>query len=242
MPGLVDIHSHIIPQVDDGARSLEQAINMVKKAYEEGIRTMVATPHYKVDRCECTYEAVSESYNSLKKAIESEYEDFQLYIGNEIMFSDDIPELIEKEKVMTLADSNYVLVEFMPSVSFKDLKEGLYRISLTGKTPILAHIERYLCLLENKENVYDLKDMGVCTQINSKSVTGEGGRTVKKFLKFIFKERLADIIATDTHSDGNRSPYMKDSYRYISKKFGEDYARMIYVENPENIINNKYIN
>lgn len=241
MLGFIDIHSHILPNVDDGSKSLEQSLNMIKTAYCEGIRIIVATPHYRLDVFECDYNKVKGVYDDLVKHVKSIYPDMDIYLGNEIMFADDIPDLLENDKLMTINKSNYVLVEFRPSVSYRDLKDGLNRIELSGKTPILAHVERYECLVQNVLLLSELKDSGVCIQVNSASIMGEGGRKIKSFIKKILKNELADVIATDTHSDGRRSPLMKESFRYVSKKYGDDYARKLFVINPQAIINNKYI-
>jgi len=243
MPGFIDIHSHILPNVDDGSKSLEQSLNMLKIAYEEGIRIIIATPHYKVDRCECSYEKVKDSYNLLSEAMKKDYPDMEIYLGNELMNTEEVENLYKKGNIMTLAKSDYILVEFYPSVSVRELHEMVNSILLMGKIPVIAHVERYACLLEDIEQIYELKEYGAVIQVNTGSVNSKkGGRTVKKFLKKIFKENLVDIIATDAHSDGHRAPYMKDAARYISKKYGEDYSRLLTMENPEKILKNLSIN
>lgn len=243
MPGFIDIHSHILPEVDDGAQSLEQSLNMLKIAHEEGIRIIIATPHYKLDRFECSYEKVKDSYNLLKEAMKKDFSDMELYLGNELMSTEELEDLVQEGKVMTLAKSDYLLIEFYPSVSIRELHEMINSVWRIGKIPVIAHVERYSCLLENIDELYELREYGAIIQVNTISINNKDiGRTVKKFLKTVFKERLADIIATDMHSDGKRAPRMKEAARYISKKYGEDYAKILTRDNPEKILNNISIN
>lgn len=241
MAGFVDIHSHILPGVDDGAKSVEQSMNMVRIAYQEGIREIIATPHFCIGRFENDVALLKERWKALKKETARAFPDMKLYLGNEVMYSADVDERIEDGTILSLADSMYVLVEFYPFVEKREIEEGMHRVVLSGKTPILAHVERYQALLGEIDAIYALRDIGAYIQVNSGSVTGKLGRTVQKQIKALMKEDLVDFVATDCHSDGHRAPYIRECAKYLEKKFGREYMEMLLVANPRHIIQNEYL-
>lgn len=241
MRGLIDIHSHILPSVDDGSRSLEQSMNMVRIAYREGIGQIIATPHFFVHRFEYSPKELISKLEMVKNSIRREMPEMKLHLGCEIMYTSDIAELIADGKVLSMCDSRYVLVEFMPGVTCRELKDGIHNVSLSGKIPIIAHVERYQAVMDDIYFIDDLKELGACIQVNAGSVVGDLGRNIKKNIKLLMKEELIDFVATDCHSDGHRAPYLEKCARYISRKFDEDYMEKLLIKNPQKIIDNKYI-
>lgn len=241
MSNFIDIHNHILPQVDDGSKSIDQSMNMMRIAYREGIRCVISTPHFFVGRYEHSTETILEAYNILRKRAEKEMPDMTIYLGNEIMFTSDISDIMENNKIFTMADSMYVLVEFFPSTPYNAIKDGIREVAMAGKIPIIAHVERYESIMDDIYCIDELKELGACIQVNCGSVTGNMGRTIKKNIRKLMKEDMVDFVATDSHSDGHRAPYMSECARYIAKKFDEDYMERLLIHNPQKIIDNKYL-
>lgn len=241
MSRLIDIHNHILPGMDDGSKSMEQSVNMARIAHDEGFRHIIATPHFFVHRFEHTPEEIKSCFEKLRAEVTREVPDMKLHLGCEIMYTSDIADIIAENRVLSMCDSGYVLVEFRPGVSIREIKDGIHDISMSGKIPIIAHIERYQSVMEDVYVVDEFKELGALIQVNAGSITGDLGRKIKKNIKHLMKEELVDFVATDSHSDGHRAPYIEKCVKYISKKINEDYMEKVLIRNPQKIIDNKYI-
>lgn len=239
--GFVDIHNHILPGIDDGAKNMQEAVEMIRIAYEEGIRSILVTPHYNVNRPYSTKKEIQEAFLIVKEHIEKSYEDLSLYVGNEVFYSTQIDECYEKEDILLLAGTRYTLVEFMPSDSFDHIRTGLNSIIMLGYTPVLAHFERYYSLVDNISRVEELRSMGVIIQANAQSILGEYGTTIKKQLKGYLKKNLIDIVATDAHSPRSRAPRLREVSDLIARKYGQDYMQTVLIDNPQKIVSGEYI-
>ena len=239
--GFIDMHSHILPEIDDGSRDMEQTINMLKIAYEEGIRTMVATSHYYQGRYEEPAEVLREKLKNVKDNIADTLPEMELLLGCEIYYSHQSTNLLKKGIIPTIADSRYILVEFSPLAEYRYLKNGLQELILEGYSPILAHVERYENVAKNMDRVMELIDMGVYIQVNSMSITGEMGRTYQEMTKRLLKNLCVHIVATDAHNIRSRSPRMKKCFDIVCKKYGKVYANELFIDNQLKIIKNQYI-
>lgn len=236
-----DIHCHIIYGVDDGSKTMEQSMNMLKIAYDEGTRNIIFTPHYHKGYYKADRTLVKEHFAKLRQEVAKSFPTMSLYLGNEIYFAEDSLEDLEKNLIFTLADSRYVLLEFSTSVEFSYIMKAIRGALQYGYIPIIAHVERYSCLLEDIDLIEEMTDQGAYIQINASSVTGENGRKTKSFVKKLLKYQWVSFIATDAHRDDKRAPKLRDCVSYVEKKFGEEYANKIFVENPGCIIKNEYI-
>lgn len=240
--GYIDMHCHIIPNVDDGAKSLEQAMNMISIAYQNGFRTMIGTPHYEVGRYEANKEEIENNYLKLKNMLKERMPDFKLFIGNEIFFSYGVVDKLNEGEIFTLADSNYVLVEFSPDDSFGYIKKSLYEIINGGYTPILAHTERYEEVMESGiKNVEKLVDAGVLIQINASTFAGNMGIGIRRKALKLIKNDLVHFVSTDCHSDGRRSPDLTECIKYLQKKTDTETINTLLRNNAIKIINNEDI-
>ena len=239
--GYIDIHCHIIPHVDDGAVSSSQALNMISIAYEHGIRTMIATPHYEVGKYENNQDEIRKNFNKLKDLVYRKYPEFKLYLGNEIYYSYGVVDGLEEGSINKLADSRYVLVEFSPNDKYKYISKSLYELINNGYSPVLAHTERYLEVMGNIDNVKRLVDAGVYIQINAHTIAGKYGRGIRKKVIKLIKNDLVHFIGTDTHSDGHRSPDLDECIKYLEKKMGKEVIENLLINNPNKIITNEYV-
>ena len=236
MDGFIDLHSHILPALDDGARDLNKTREMLQIAYEEGIREIIATPHFFASRKSASVEEIKETIEQVKHAMEDWGFSVELYPGNEIYYRSEVAELLEEGKICTLAGSRYVLVEFDPMTEYSYLRDGILKLDSYGYIPILAHTERYECLFQKKERLQRVKDHGGLIQVNASSFQGGMFDEMAKRAKYIMKNELLDFVGTDAHSTGKRSPRMQETASYLYKKLGEKRAEEILFKNPRAIL------
>lgn len=241
MKGYIDTHCHLLPGVDDGADSLEETKEMLKTACREGIRTIIATPHYHIGHCTAEVPELKKRFRQAQEAAREINADFKLYLGTELYYHYDAPAGLENGEILTMAGSSYVLTEFPPRQEFSAMREGLKRLQLSGYTPVLAHAERYECLYGKTDLAESLTDMGCLLQVNASAVVGgQGGRT-KRFIRKLMKEGWVHLVGTDAHGSTSRAPLMRECALYLEKKYGKEYAEQLLLTNPLKIIRNEYL-
>lgn len=232
----VDIHCHIMPGVDDGARDMAMAVKMLWQAAEEGIGKMILTPHQKPEHRCVTAKGIQKRMLLLQEEMKRLNIPIQLYPGAELFYCHGIRELLEAGRVCTLADSHYVLVEFMPEESWKYIRNGIYDLLNGGYWPVLAHVERYSQVIGELERVRELIEMGAYIQMNAGSITGAWGLSVKRNCMKLLSRELVHFIGTDAHrADGKRSPLMKSCSIYLEKKLDSCYVGKLLYRNAESI-------
>ncbi len=236
---LIDMHSHILPGVDDGSKDMEQTIRMLKIAYEDGIRGIIATPHYHIGRMIADISQCQWKLGDTMKQIEDMGMDMQMYLGNEIYYFSDAMSKLNSDEIRTMADSSYVLLEFDPKCDYARILQAVSDTAINGYVPIIAHVERYMCMVEKFDRCIDILDMGAKLQVNASSVMGNYGKDVQKYIKKLMKKRYVSYVASDAHSDGHRRPALRECYLYVCKKFGEDYANDIFHYNQMKIIEDR---
>ena len=239
--GYIDIHNHTLPRVDDGSQSNEQSLHMLELAYEEGFRTIVVTPHYQEGIYTHSIEFIKDRLEQLRESLYDKNVDMKLLSGCEIFNSYSIIDMLHKGHLLTIADSRYVLIEFMPSADYRYIKDSLYLLQLEGYIPILAHVERYDELRKDFSMVKELVDMGILLQVNAMSIDGSSGRSISMFTHKLLKKQYVHLVATDCHSDRTRSPRISKAVNIIIKKYGEAYKDRLLSDNPKLILGNQYI-
>ncbi len=235
--GYCDVHCHILPGLDDGAKSMEQAMEMISISVDNGISDIILTPHYKIDRCEHSKEKILERIQELEINVKQKNSDVKLYAGTELMYSEDCISLLEQEKILTLNGTKVLLVEFHPSDNIKYIKESLYKIICAGYNPLLAHIERYENLVGEYDDIEDVIEQGTYIQVNASSVIGKHGMKIKKFIKMLMKYDMLHFIGTDAHNTSDRAPHIGECAKYIEKKFGKEYRDELLINNPAKYLN-----
>ncbi len=239
--GFYDAHCHILPGVDDGAKNAEAAREMLKIAYDEGIRTIIVTPHYHYRHYTVTGEELSAGFRELQAIAGQVDKSLKVYLGNELYYCSEAGELLHDGVVRTMAGSDYVLTEFNPIRDYAYIKNALYDIQMEGYNPILAHIERYECMNKRVDRVEQLLEMGVILQVNASSIMGGMGYSMKQYLRKLLKYEYIQLIGTDAHGTDHRRPEIRKCAEFIQKKCSDGYARRLLFENPEKIIMNEYI-
>ncbi|MCC2255210.1 protein tyrosine phosphatase [Ruminococcus sp. CLA-AA-H200] len=231
MERYVDTHCHTLPEVDDGAQSMEEARQMLQIAYDEGIRRIIVTPHHHPRRGHKPPRILRSQLRLLREEAAKVGEDLRVYLGTEVYFGQDVPERLRDKKILTMNRTQFVLVEFSHADPFEYICQGIQQIQMKGFEVILAHIERYHCMCDDIENAAHMKDMGVRIQINADSITGENGRKVKRFVRQLMDRDLVFCVGTDAHSPKSRPPRMRKAAEYVKKKYGEEYMKKIFFSN-----------
>ena len=197
---MIDIHTHVIPYVDDGSPDLETSINMVKHEIAIGVDTIICTPHHIFHRYERSVEEIKKNFLLLKEAVEKENLPIKLYLGQEICYThrEDVISMLKSGKLLTLNNTNRVLLEFSFTREPEDLLDIIYNFGVNGYEVIIAHVERYEWMTYDK--VRELRLEGAKIQINSNSYLGLTSWKEKSFTRKLLKHDLVDYVASDTHS------------------------------------------
>lgn len=241
MNQFVDIHCHILPGVDDGSQTPEETKAMLQKAWDEGIQIMVATPHYHKQRGKNDIELIKKQLLLTRKLAKEVNPKMQICLGMEIYYGEDVPELLKEGRVVSIRKSRYILVELSPGDEFQYILNAVRKLQMSGHTVIIAHIERYNCLRKDISNVEYLREMGAYLQVNTGSITGSYGRSVKKFLREVLKAHLVQLVGTDAHGSERRTPKMQEAYKEVVKRCGEEYADQIFGQNAKKVLRNEEI-
>ncbi len=236
----IDIHSHILPAVDDGSVSMGQTKNMLRIAHEEGINYIIATPHYGAGCRNPDQEELRSKLELVRQEAKQIDESFHIDLGNELFFSDDIIEHLRKKKALTLAGTRYILVEFASAEAYGIIKTGLHRLLIYGYLPILAHVERYECLYQNYEGIYEMLRIGAYMQMNISGILGKHADRKVTHCRKLIEYELVHILGTNSHSDYGRAPRMKEGLELIRKKYGDSVINK-FLENSTKLLNNQYI-
>ena len=241
MKELIDIHSHILPGVDDGADSFEMSMRMLKCAADDGISGMILTPHNKPWHTKIDHTGMRARVDQLQKRLCQEGLAIKLYTGSELYYRGGLAEELDQGAVETLADSQYVLVEFDPLADYDYIRNGIYALLSGGYYPIAAHTERYRNVCCKTNGIIELTDMGCFIQVNAGSIMGKYGSGTKFLTRKMLKEDLVHFIATDAHDLYKRNPCLSQCAQYIGKKYGESSAKRLFYDNPMCVLRGEYI-
>lgn len=237
---MFDIHCHIIPGVDDGSDSLEESVRMAQLAYDSGVTAVVATPHCNIPDSYQNY--WSRELHVMVTRLRNEFKErgipVKVFCGQEIFCTSRTHELLKSGKLITINNSRYALCEFDFYEYSSSVYEKLSRIIAEGYTPIIAHPERYAFVSEEGDAAMRLKSMGCLLQLNKGSLSGSFGRHAFKNAYSMLEDRIADFVASDAHSPYMRTPVMEEAYEMVCEQFSIDYARVLFEQNPRNVIEN----
>lgn len=222
--GFVDIHSHILPYMDDGAKNLEQSLQMLSMAWEEGISHMIATPHYKRGRYRAGRSEVLEQVKQLQEAAQEQNIPLRIYPGTEIFYHGDLEDRLDRGSLWTLNGTRYILVEFGPMEEYFYIRNAVDDILGMDYRPVLAHVERYRCFLKDAERVREISSMGCRVQVNAGSIVGQFGYSAGRFVRGLIQKGLVDYLGTDAHDLRKRRPAMKKCAAYLYEKYDREYA------------------
>ena len=233
---MVDIHSHLIFDIDDGSKSLDQSIKYLNEIKKIGLKRVICTPHSKSGNIDKIVKT-NENYKKFLK--EAKKRDIKLYLGNEILYSDKTIRLLERNRLKTLNDSEYILIEFKRTerMDIDHIIDILENLKENGYKVILAHPELYVNY-RDIEYMCRIKDTGTLLQMDATSILrNKTSKKIYKFSKKLLERNLIDIVASDAHCTKKRS-YLnfKKAYKRIKRKYGKIYADTLFSENPALLI------
>lgn len=235
---MIDIHSHLIPNVDDGAKSPEETIELIKEAREAGITDIILTPHYIINSYEQNAETLILLKDKLQQIINSENIKVNLHIGMEVYITDNLVEILKQNKILTLAGSKYLLMELPLNTNVQYLDMVIFKLIEDNIIPIIAHPERYKFVQEDPSKVRELIKSGCLIQSNIGSILGIYGKKAKKTIKYLLKNDLINFIATDTHRKNTIYPLLEKGIKKIEKITGKEKAEELTNLNVQKILNN----
>ena len=233
-----DLHTHMLPGLDDGAKDLAQTEKMLEMAYEEGIRRIMLTPHFGPRSAGADRQKTEEVFGRVKEIAAAAYGDLELFLGNEILFSPSTIEKLHSGDAMTLAGSDYVLVEFYPGDPLATLESAVRTLIRAGYRPVIAHAERYRCLQKHPADAESLTAQGAAVQINSSSLLGGWTAPEYRCVKKLLQNDLVHFIGSDCHNDSSRSPVIREAAEKLLRFTDEETAEAICRKNGERILQN----
>lgn len=248
---MIDIHAHVLPGVDDGARTTDEACELVEQAVRAGFRAVIATPHYSRRR---GAEGCAEAAEKLQEAIRRCKADnsknkippeFELYLGQETYYHEELVDNLKAGKALTMAGSRYVLIEFDTGVSFQTMNRAMRRLLTAGYVPILAHMERYACLREVK-NLDSICKSGCLMQMNYESLEGHWFSREVRWCRKQVQEGRIQFLGTDMHRTDYRPPQIEKAMAWLEKavtrkKLSKHLLKTMTYRNAEKMLRNEKI-
>ena len=219
LPFATDIHSHILPGIDDGSPDIETSLQLIQGLYDLGIRKSIATPHIIGDLYRNTPQTILEALEKTKTACSNAGIDIELSAAAEYMLDDYFLELLQKKEPLLTLHKNILLTEISYTSTPQNLGEITAAIIAEGYLPILAHPERYNYYQQNFDGYYRLKEMGFVLQLNVLSLTGYYGKRAEKAAKFIIEKDLAQLVGTDLHHENHLAALNSKNNRALLQRY-----------------------
>lgn len=241
---MIDIHSHIINGIDDGSKTIEESISLLKQMKKLGINVIVATPHY-ITGTSYTSDNYSKKCRlaKIKEILENGDIGLDLYLGNEVFIDHDIDKLVKDNEIATINGSKYILIEFPRNSKVLDLTDILFNLRSKGYVPIIAHPERYVFLQEDYKVINEFLEMGCLFQGNLENAVSKYGKNPEKVFWYMLKNNKYQFLATDIHHDTD--PLFKNYSKIqssIVKFVGEEKFYTLTHINPMKVLKNEMIN
>lgn len=240
---MIDCHIHILPAIDDGANSFDEALKMARQSYQSGVDQMIVTPHSnQFQRYENYYDkTLLKVFHDFKETLKTNDIPLQIYLGMEIFASDDLVEKIENGQLIGLNSTRYYLVEFAFNEEIDYIEKILMQLLDHHMIPIIAHPERYTCFQKEPWLIYRFLKAGCLSQINKDSVFGFFGKSAMHTAKMLLDYHLVSLVASDGHSSFWRDGAMDEIQTYLEYHYGLRYAKALLYDHPQAILKNKVI-
>ena len=235
---MIDIHSHIINEIDDGSKSIEMTINMLKKAEQSGTTDIIATPHFMRGRFEVEYKDVVKKVEELREIAKENNIDINIYAGQEVYYSKNILDYYNDKMIGTINNTKYMLIEFpMLDFNIDEVINTIYELQIRGITPIIAHPERYKPFIKKPSMINSLIKEGMLFQLNAGSLTGSFGKDVKKTATKYLENNIYSFIGSDGHRDRGRDTDMKEALGILERN-----QRKSFIDNGLLMLENEDVN
>ena len=238
---MIDLHSHIIPKIDDGSGSIEETFNILKEAVNNGFTDIISTSHYIENYYEADVEERKAWITALQMNLNEKKIPINLHIGTEAYASLELKQFVKDKKVATLSNSRYLLIELPMNSKPKYLEEVIYDIIDLKLIPIIAHPERYAYVQQNPNMLIELINKGVMFQSNFGSIIGLYGKNAKNTVEKLLKSDMIHFLGTDTHKQNTIYPMINEILIKLEKTIGKDKIKQLTETNPRLVLENKRI-
>ncbi|MCD7766079.1 MAG: capsular biosynthesis protein [Lachnospiraceae bacterium] len=236
MQGIYDIHCHILPGVDDGSHSIEETRELLRREYEDGVRTIIVTPHYRVEMFEPDLARIYRAFWMTCDAASALAPDLKLYMGCEFHANMEMVETLKSGSRPTMAGSKYVLTEFRESTPYPFIKERVTALRSGGYRPLIAHAERYACMRKDPDRAGELIELGARIQVNAGSLLGDMGRSVRRYCEDLLEDGQIWCVASDAHNLKDRKPNLGKCADLLEKRFGFERTKRLLIDHPAEIV------
>jgi protein-tyrosine phosphatase len=225
---MVDLHQHLAYEMDDGAQSEAMAAQMLAASFADGVHAVCVTPHIWPGMLPFDRQGYDEKLNRLRQICDAKHPDLRLYPGAEMLYTDAAPRHLLAGKVPTLADSRFVLTEFPLDIPYAALLDAVIVLATAGYVPVLAHVERYQCLVADADRAQTLRNaFAVRFQVNAAEILRPRTWRTKRFLRQMLAGQSIDYVASDAHDTGSRKTCMTACRAQLTEGFGAEYAMQI---------------
>lgn len=239
--GIGDIHCHLLPQVDDGSKSLEMTKQMLQSSWNQGVRYQFVTPHNYPDITKEKLDTILDTYQMVNQLVQDTYPEMQLILGSEVLYRKSVLEELKKGMILTLNNTPYILVEFYPSSEYSEIYNAVRELTNNGYYPILAHTERYQNLHRNMEHYEEVIDAGAYIQINTQSFMGGFFNRSSSFCIKLLQNGMVHFIGTDAHNVSTRPIFVQKCVERLFNKVDTEILDKVLHENPLKIIRSEIV-
>lgn len=238
---MIDMHSHILPNIDDGSRSVEETFHLIQEAQKVGFKAIVSTSHYMIGQYETIASDRAIWIQAMGEKLKENNIDIKLYLGNEIYFSKGMIKLLEEEKASTIHHTKYVLFEMPLNIEPFNLYDVIYEMMQYKLVPILAHPERYTFVQQKPELIYELIQKGVFMQSNYASIIGYYGKKAQIIVKKFLENNMVHFLGSDVHRENTIYPRIPQILEQIKTMIGDKKLEELTTINPQKVLNNEEI-
>lgn len=234
---MIDIHTHILYGVDDGVKTIEESILILKNMSENGITDVFLTPHYIKDSSYISnVKNNTIKLNNIKEILLKNGININVHLGSEIYITENILELLNNYELKPLGSSNYLLIELPMSGEYNNYMDIFLDLIDMGYKVILAHPERYIYFHNHFNELISMHNNGILFQVNLESILGKYGKRVKKAMKKLLKSKIVDFVGSDIHYNKSDYSYINESKNKFRKYLNDDEINTIFNINPSNIL------
>ncbi len=239
---MIDMHSHILPGLDDGAADWDEALAMARVAVEDGITEMVCTPHWVLGKYENDRETVLRRFAEFEERLAAEKIPLKIHSGTELRIDTSIPGRLKDGRLLSLNNgSGYVLLELPDEAMPENLHDFFWNLQINGYRPILSHVERNPYFRENPDRLLHWVENGILTQITAASLLEGFAEEIREFALSLVEHRLVHMLVTDTHSLRMRKPQLSGARRVIEDLVGPEAATRMVCDTPQRILKGEHI-
>lgn len=238
---MIDIHSHIIPAIDDGSHSFEETYQMLKEAEQAGFTDVIATSHYIENYYETDTQQRQKSVDEINNKLKENNINIKVHCGSEIYVSQNMVDFIKNKKASSLANTKYVLFELPMNNNIMYLDDIIFEIQSAGFIPIIAHPERYSYVQDNPKMLVELINKGVLFQANFGSIIGKYGNTAKKTLKKLLQYNMIHFFGADAHRSNSIYTNIDTAITELRKIISEEKLIKLTLTNSEHLLKNEDI-